>query len=442
MEDEFNYINCVRLFADLSVFDNPKNSLSNETICIRAGDSVRFDVILLNNSTIADCTNIVSASFEIMDIGEVNRALPRNCKTLFKKEILAEFINKNITQAEIDLGKCHFSVPITSSQAYFTAGDKYLKISAYLKNGDKVTFASGWIYVAENFEADLSDNPQQSISIASELQGQIHAQNDKLNSIAAELYDLTQSSNNLQEQKADKFEVASNLELQNLNINDLQLFKANKGALHFDGGSLALGSKQNVKEFCWCFRFKVNAENWNIFVTKNEYIIANKFGASTIGFGLRPSNSGLMFQYCGSNGNKTIFTISSSIMANYTDDKWHSVVLVGFNNEAKIYFDGDLISSGSVVLENITPTQNFQVHSKGALLQYADIYQFNFDITSADALYTLEDYQQGKPISPSLLNAVLFGGGKNPNVVASDTSHSWNGNNYILTQNSNPQTSK
>lgn len=406
MEDEFNYINCVRLFADLSVFDNPKNSLNNETICIRAGDSVRFDVVLLNNSIIADCTNIVSASFEIMDIGEINRALPRNCKTLFKKEILAESINKNITQAEIDLGKCHFSVPITSSQAYFTAGDKYLKISAYLENGNKLTFSSGWIYVAENFEADLCDNPQQSISIASELQGQIHAQNGKLNSIFAELYDLTESSNNLQEQKADKFEVASNFEFQNLNINNLQMFKANTGALHFSGASsIKLNSNQNVKEFCWCYRFKVSADNWSTLSAKNEYIVANKFSASSTGFGLRPSPDGsLAFQYCGSNGNKTIFTINASTMANYTNDTWHFVVLCGFNNEARIYFDGKLIASGSVVLENITPMQNFQILSKGACIQYADVFHFNFDVTSADALYTIEDYQQGKPIPPKALN--------------------------------------
>jgi hypothetical protein len=95
-------------------------------------------------------------------------------------------------------------------------------------------------------------------------------------------------------------------------------------------------------------------------------------------------------------------------MANYANDKWHSVVLVGFNNEVKIYFDGDLISSGGVVLEDITPTKNFQVHSKGASLQYADIYQFNFDITSADAPYTIADYQQGKLIPPKALEDTLL----------------------------------
>lgn len=194
------------------------------------------------------------------------------------------------------------------------------------------------------------------------------------------------------------------------NIASLQMFKANTGALHFNGASsIKLNSNQNVKEFCWCYRFKVSADNWSTLSAKNEYIVANKFSASSTGFGLRPSPDGsLTFQYCGSNGNKTIFTINASTMANYTNDTWHFVVLCGFNNEARIYFDGKLIASGSVVLENITPTQNFQILSKGASIQYADVFHFNFDVTSADALYTIADYQQGKPIPPKALNGTLL----------------------------------
>ncbi len=388
MEDEFNYINCVRLFADLSVFDNPKNSLSNETICIRAGDSVRFDVILLNNSTIADCTNIVSASFEIMDIGEVNRALPRNCKTLFKKEILAEFINKNITQAEIDLGKCHFSVPITSSQAYFTAGDKYLKISAYLKNGDKVTFASGWIYVAENFEADLSDNPQQSISIASELQGQIHAQNDKLNSISAELYDLTQSSNNLQEQKADKFEVASNLELQNLNINDLQLFKANTGALHFNGSGYAQCSKLlRNQQFSFAVRIKAN---------KNDVLTGKQVNIIDTGVFYLYIHSSVQRLSVYATGN-SLKSVTVEQNDRIFDGNWHSLFVTYDGTTLTLLDEFGVLLTADYSIQEQTSDTKIGTNFVGEM---SDVCLFNFDITSADALYTIADYQQGKPIPP------------------------------------------
>lgn len=189
------------------------------------------------------------------------------------------------------------------------------------------------------------------------------------------------------------------------NITDLQLLKANKGALHFNAGSLALVSNQNVKEFCWCFRFKISLEEWKKIDAQSLFIVANKFSGSDLGFGLRSLGSSssfvdiLAFQYCSTNqSNKTICRITE--FSKYADEQWHSIVVCGFNNEIRLYVDGSFVNSGAVELETITPARPFTVSSRGTLMQYADIYQFNFDITSEDVPYTISDYQNGKPIPP------------------------------------------
>jgi hypothetical protein len=199
-------------------------------------------------------------------------------------------------------------------------------------------------------------------------------------------------------------------------LKDIQQPTTNQ--LYFNAGSLELGSKQNVKEFCWCFRFKISLEEWKKIDAQSLFIVANKFSGSDLGFGLRSLGSSssfvdiLVFQYCSTNqSNKTICRITE--FSKYADEQWHSIVVCGFNNEIKLYVDGSFIDSSSLSnesfeLETITPASPFTVSSRGTLMQYADIYQFNFDMSSADAPYTITDYQQGKPIPPSLTQSIGF----------------------------------
>ena len=263
MEYEQINQNRIRLLADLAVFENPKNCIRNESVFFRSGDCVCFDVILLNNANIADCSNIVSVSFEIMDIGDVNQALPRSCKTLFKRDIYQASINKQLTQDDITNGSAHFSIVMSSADSSISCGDRFLKICAYTDLGDRITFASGWITILPAFEGVLDENPQNAISLANHLQGLINKESVRIDLLSTTLSDTNSTIELFDAKKADKDEVFSkseiSMQLQNVNdciddnkneitvikenLKSAGMFKSNAGVLHWSGSTNLTCSK-------------------------------------------------------------------------------------------------------------------------------------------------------------------------------------------------------
>lgn len=226
------------------------------------------------------------------------------------------------------------------------------------------------------------------------------------------------------------------------NITNLQLFKANTGALHFNGGYLScsgLANKQIPKENTIAFRWKIDAQTFENL--ENYYRI---IGRQLLHYTLFKSGNVVQLTVMYDDNTSQHVSFPSSNVAN---GEWHSIVITSTSSAFNFYVDNVLLKSANKNKSNdfIIPSGSFIVSSSSAtksIGSIADVCYFNFDMSAEDAPYTIADYQQGKPIPPNLLNVVLFGDGKNPNVLASDTSHSWDGNNYILTQNLNAQTVK
>ena len=108
MENENQKINRIRLFADSSIFDSPRNELTKSAVAFRSGDGVRFDVVLFANGALADCSNISSIVFEILDIGAVNEPLLRAPTALARKTVPAESLNTELDAEGLAAGGAHF----------------------------------------------------------------------------------------------------------------------------------------------------------------------------------------------------------------------------------------------------------------------------------------------------------------------------------------------
>ena len=167
MENDNKKINVVRLFSDLSVFDSPKDSRTGTTVAFRSGDCVCFELVLLNYGDIADCGNMESVSFDILDIGEVETPLPRAPKILVQKTV--SDINKNLTQEQIEGGACHCRIVLTSADTTMKEGQKYLKITARDSDGDRTTFASGWINVEPVWDSDIDTSTSEGATVVEQL---------------------------------------------------------------------------------------------------------------------------------------------------------------------------------------------------------------------------------------------------------------------------------
>ncbi len=183
MENDNKKINVVRLFSDLSVFDSPKDPRTGTTVAFRSGDCVCFELVLLNYGDVADCGNMESVSFDILDIGEVESPLPRAPKILVQKTV--SDINKNLTAEQIDGGACHCRIVLTSSDTTMKEGQKYLKITARDKDGDRTTFASGWINVEPVWDSDIDTSTSEGATVVEQLRGLIGKNSASISALQA-----------------------------------------------------------------------------------------------------------------------------------------------------------------------------------------------------------------------------------------------------------------
>ena len=190
------------------------------------------------------------------------------------------------------------------------------------------------------------------------------------------------------------------------NIASLQMFKANTGALHFNGGNAqcsGLANKQIPNVNTIAFRWKCDADTFAN-MPNNQRII----GRQLLHYTLYKSGSNLQFTIMYDDNTQQHIAINEiNILELLTDGNWHNVAIISTGTTFDFAVDGNVLKSVARNKNNsfIVPTGNFIISASTTNVgQIADVFHFNFDVTSADALYTIEDYQQGKPIPPKALN--------------------------------------
>lgn len=191
------------------------------------------------------------------------------------------------------------------------------------------------------------------------------------------------------------------------NIASIDDIKTNSGVLHFESGS-TLTCLQNVglpKVFSLCRTFAFNSSDWESMRTVNSgYFDYNYYNVTATGTGYNGyafrNNGGDLVFYISYNGSLAItIVVNNTILSEYLDGKSHCLCVCSDGSNVKLYIDKSLKkSANSANLQDVSIARNaFTYRPIG---EYNRIYHFNFDITSEDAPYTLEDYQQGKPIPP------------------------------------------
>ena len=188
-------------------------------------------------------------------------------------------------------------------------------------------------------------------------------------------------------------------------MRDIQMFKANSGALHFNGGNAqcsGLANKPIPNINTIAFRWKCDAITF-------ENIPVGKRVIGYVGswYHLARISGYLQFYVKYVDGPQYINLTESNIITLLTDGNWHNVAIISTGTTFDFAIDGKILKSvaRSKTTGFAIPTSNFIVsYSTTNIGSIADVFIFNFDITSADAPYTLADYQQGKPIPPKALN--------------------------------------
>ena len=421
MQDDKQKINKVRLCADSGKFDSPKNDLTNLPISFRAGDSVCFDIVLLHNNKLVDCSNLSTITLEILDVGAPNSPLPRNPRLLVKKIVEASQVQTTLTQEEFESGGKHLSILLDSSDTALKQKYYYLKLCAFDEYGNRATFASGWILIEQVYGSEIITDKEQ-INFIEELEGIVNRQIARVDE-TLEQFDVLKCE---LENKADKSST-----LLGYGINDaytkaeadlkistatqaLQLFKSNSGMLHFNKGATGACAITNFGNiFSMCGIIQMSAET---FASIGDY--QRIFGGYSSG-----DNSTIVLQKSASNQlycRALVYKESPAIdygasfdASIITDGKPHCIVCTYNLGTIKVYVDGNLVKTASKeYVDNITP-DSYQIgDANSAIDGISNVAIFNFDMSDANAPYTLSNYQQGKPIPPEY----LLGAGERFNV--------------------------
>lgn len=199
------------------------------------------------------------------------------------------------------------------------------------------------------------------------------------------------------------------------NITDLQLFKANTGALHFNGGNAqcsGLANKPIPNINTIVFRWKCDAITF-----ANIPVGQRVIGYVGSWYHLARIGGGLQFYVKYVDGPQYIGLTESNIITLLTDGNWHNVAIINTGTTFDFAIDGKILKSvaRSKTTNFAIPTSNFIVsYSTTNIGSIADVFIFNFDITADNAPYTLADYQNGKPIPPTLLRGSVIPDWDNP----------------------------
>ena len=144
-------IHTVKIKADISECGDPKDWQSREGVKFKCNDDFDIEVTFFNRSEIIDMTGIVSATAEIMDIGQRNSAAQRNPKVILRKTLSQEELSANVDISAFEGGACHALFRFSAAEAAIRHGEKWLKIYFVTSDNKRTTAVAGWIDFMENF---------------------------------------------------------------------------------------------------------------------------------------------------------------------------------------------------------------------------------------------------------------------------------------------------
>ncbi len=193
----------------------------------------------------------------------------------------------------------------------------------------------------------------------------------------------------------------------NTDVQTLQLDKVNRGELWIgDDGKIEAPKTSNPSYNSFSYAFECNIKyedtlNWS---TYTAVIGTALYGATSAGWLFTRTNATtILFRTNnGTTGTNTSFNSEEKIKKLFDGTKKRFVVC-GNATKTKLYVDGVLLTTN-----NITYSKDFDyglyfsksnTFAKG---KFSRIKVFNFDMSEADAPYTLADYQNGKDEPPSL----------------------------------------
>lgn len=200
-------------------------------------------------------------------------------------------------------------------------------------------------------------------------------------------------------------------------IGNLQQTKSNRGELYLNCGALSTIKKDSLlNPFSYIWTMAMNQEEFIKHKGNSPAFFGNEnyFGSPTTYQGwavCRTSETNVLFGMSGINTSSGYIYTNVNVLP-YLDGNSHVWSVVYTGNQLKLIVDGNVLSTISATFNveqsripfqigqsTLTSTANNGVWGKFSRIKY-----FNFDITSADAPYTLADYVVGKDESPLLKN--------------------------------------
>ena len=152
-----NNIHTIRIKADAADTNDPRDCQSGEGVKIRRNDDCNLEVTFFNRGEMLDMSDIVSATLEILEIGQRNSAAPRETKVALRKTLSASELNASLDAEDFESGLAHAKFAFGSADTSIPAGEKWLKIYLISDDGRKTTFSSGWIDFLENYGENAED---------------------------------------------------------------------------------------------------------------------------------------------------------------------------------------------------------------------------------------------------------------------------------------------
>ncbi len=426
-------INKIRISADISSNDNPSNYDYGGMVKIKSGDDVVFEFLLLNNSGLIDTSQIRALTLEVLDIGCLNAPEPRSVKLLASKTLLADEIVALESVDDFKTGKCNVSFAFSAQETIWGNGHKWIVLSGYSVDNSKTTFTQGWIetfakYSAEdqilpdvqspfirkdyadalylNMEANLADvedvaDARRNLSVYSyEEVRDLLAQSE---SNVIDAIDAKIDAGIAQDVQKNSTDIATH----SANIASLAVAKANRGEFWFQGGSLVCANKWTTNSpFSLALTFSMTPEEFdlNALTATSDYqwLGTTVYSTGVKGFCLSldivGSDPRCVCIFYGAT-RTTNFAVEN-FKGKYCDGKPHSLFVILNRTTAIVRIDDDIYSANAPDYNGETNTRPFSIFKNTA--RFSRIKYFNFDMSDANAPYTIADYISGKDESPLL----------------------------------------
>ena len=154
--------NIILIHADASNLDSLRDLKTTAPLRFRRGDTVTIDALLKSGGSVSALNGFRNATLEILDIGKYNTPAPREINLLAWKRVESFESPAQNPDGTTHADAKHLRFVFSKEESLLEHGEKWLRLYADFEGGKRVTFASGWICVDENYGADASLTPMQS----------------------------------------------------------------------------------------------------------------------------------------------------------------------------------------------------------------------------------------------------------------------------------------